>query len=85
MKEKEQVINSIIESFTYQQQPLPVNRNRWYTEKRKTKLPQNPEQDNITTNNRFGAVCLDNVNYKDFTNENENINVSNPGNQQILK
>ena len=34
LKEKEQVINSIIEIFTYQQQPQPVNRNRWYTEKK---------------------------------------------------
>ena len=34
-QEKEQVINSIIESFTYQQQPQPVKRNRWYTEKKK--------------------------------------------------
>ena len=62
LKEKEQVINSIIESFTYQQQPQPVNRNRWYTEKRKAMLPQNPKQDNIVSNNRFDALCLNNVN-----------------------
>ena len=31
LKEKEQTINSIIESFTYKQQLQPVNRNRWYT------------------------------------------------------
>ena len=85
LKEKEQVINSIIESFAYQQQPEPVNRNKWYSEKRKTTPPQNPKQDNIASNNRFGALCLNNVNYENFTNEDENINVSNPGNQQILK
>ena len=67
LKEKEQVMNSIIESFTYQQQPQSVNRNRWYTEKRKTVPPQNPKQDNIASNNRFGALCLNNVNYEDFT------------------
>ena len=82
MKGKEQVINSIIESFTYQQQPQPVNRNRWYTET-KTRLLQS-KQDNIASN-LLGALCLNNVNDKDFTNEDENINVSNPGNQQILK
>ena len=47
--------------------------------------PQNPKQDNIASNNRFDAVCLNNANYEDFTNEDENSNVSNPGNQQILK
>ena len=56
LKEKEQVINSITESFTYQQQPQPVNRNRWYTEKRKIMPPQNPKQDNIASNNRFDAL-----------------------------
>ena len=85
LKQKEQVINSIIESFTYQQQPQPVNRDRWYTEKRKTTPPQNPKQDNIASNNRFDALRLNDVNYEDFTNEDENINVSNPGNQQTLK
>ena len=78
MKGKEQVINSIIESFTYQQQPQPVNRNRWYIEKRKTTLLQS-KKDNIASN-LLGALCLNNVNDKDFTNEDENINVSNPGN-----
>ena len=34
LKEEEQVINSIIEIFTYQQQPQSVNRNRWHTEKK---------------------------------------------------
>ena len=48
---------------------------------KKTMPPQNPKQDNIASNNRFDA----NVNYEDFTNEDGNINVSNPGNQQILK
>ena len=85
LKEKEQVITSIIESCTYQHQPQPVNRNRKYTEKRNTMPPQNPKQDNIASNNRFGALYLNNVNYEDFTNKDENINVSNPGNQQILK
>ena len=52
---------------------------------KKNNATTNPKQDNIASNNRFGALCLNNVNYGDFTNENENINVSNPGNQQILK
>ena len=85
LKEKEQVINSVIKSCTYQHQPQPVNRNRQYTEKRNTTPPQNPKQDNIASNTRIGTVCLNNVNYEDFTNKDENINVSNPGNQQILK
>ena len=85
LKEKEQVVNSIIQSFTYQQQPQPVSRIRCYTKKRKTAPPQNPKQDNIASNNCFGALCLNNVTYEDFTNEDENINVSNPGNQQISK
>ena len=56
-----------------------------HREKKTTMQPQNPEKDNIASNNRFDAVCLNNVNYEDFTNKDENINVSNPGNQQILK
>ena len=83
LKEEGQVINSIIDSFSYQQQPQLVNRNRWYREKRKTTPPQNSEQDNIASNDRFGNLCLNNVSYLDFTNEDENINVSNPGKQQI--
>ena len=62
LKEKEQVINSIIKGLTYQQQPQTVNKNRWYTEKRKTTPPQNPKQDNIASNNLFGALFLNNVN-----------------------
>ena len=44
--------------------------------KEKTTPPQNTEQDNIASNNRFGAVCLNNVNYEDFTNEAVNVNVN---------
>ena len=85
LKEKEQVINSIIESFTYQLQPQLVYRNRWFTVKSKTTTPQNPKQNSIAGNNRFDSLCLNNVNYKDFAKEDENIKVSNPRNQQILK
>ena len=85
LKEKEQVVNSIIESLTYQRQLQTVSKNRWYTEKRKTTPPQNPKQVSIASNNRFGALDLNNVNYEDFTNEDENINVSNSGNRQVLK
>ena len=85
LKEEEQAIKSTIDSFTYQQQPQLVNRNRWYTEKRKTTPPHTSEQDNIASNDRFDNLCLNNVIYQDFTNEDENINASNPGKQQILK
>ena len=70
-------------SFTYQQQPQPAN--RWYTEKRKATPPQNPKQDNIASNNRLGALYLNNGNYEDFTNEDKNINTLNPENSPILK
>ena len=83
--ERKRTGNWITESVTYQEQPQPVNRNRWYIQKWKTRPPQNPKQDNIASNNRFGAACLNNVNYEDFTNEDENINASNPENQQVLK
>ena len=76
--ERKRTGNWITESVTYQEQPQPVNRNRWYIQKWKTTPPQNPKQDNIASNNRFGALCLNNVNYEDFTNEDENINASNP-------
>ena len=84
LKEKEQVISSIITSFTCQQQPQPVNRNRLYTQK--NKQCYHKIQSNIILLVTIVLVlCLNNVNYEYFTNEDENINLPNPGNQQILK
>ena len=71
LKEKEQFVNSIIESFTCQQQPQTVNRKRWYTEKRKTTPPQNQTQYSIASNNRFDALCLNNVNTKILQTKNK--------------
>ena len=51
----------------------------------KNNAPQNLKQDNIASNNRFSALGLNKVNCKDYTNEDENINVSNQGNHKLLK
>ena len=62
LKEKEQIIKSIVESFANQHQIM--NKNNWYTEKKKTKPLLHQQQENIISNNRFDALYSNDISYE---------------------